>query len=179
MQNTSKKWIKSCIGIVFALLFTAIDQFTKHLAVLHLKNAPAIPILPDIFELSYLENRGAAFGILQGQKYLFLVMTVLAMALLSYLYCRLPEERRYVPMHLILILLISGAAGNFIDRLARGYVVDFFYFELIDFPVFNVADIYVTVSAALLVVLFLFYYSEEDIEMFLGQLVFWKKKETR
>ena len=64
-------------------------------------------------------------------------------------------------------MICSGALGNFIDRIAHRYVVDFFYFELIDFPVFNVADIYVTVSAVLLILLILFYYKEDELSQIL------------
>ena len=67
-------------------------------------------------------------------------------------------------MDIILLLFISGAIGNFIDRVRLQYVIDFFYFKLIDFPIFNVADIYVTVAAFCLIVLFLFYYKEADLE---------------
>ena len=65
-------------------------------------------------------------------------------------------------MDLICILFVSGAVGNFIDRITKNYVVDFFYFKLINFPIFNVADIYVTVAAFAMIILGLFYYKEED-----------------
>lgn len=80
-------------------------------------------------------------------------------------------------MRFIIVLLVSGAIGNFIDRCLNNYVIDFFYFKLIDFPVFNVADIYVTVAAIFLILLFCFYYKEEDIDMLLSKLPFVKKKE--
>ena len=77
-----------------------------------------------------------------------------------------PNERKYIPMKLTLVFLLSGAVGNFIDRMFRGFVVDFFYFSLIDFPIFNVADIYVTVSFTVLAVLILFVYKEEDLTVY-------------
>ena len=70
---------------------------------------------------------------------------------------------RYLPLLLVCELIFSGAIGNFIDRVRQQYVVDFIYFSPIDFPVFNVADIYVTVGCALMVVLFLFYYKDEEL----------------
>ena len=170
-------WFKLCSFLVGTILFVFLDQVTKQLAVQYLKNAPAVPILPEIFELSYLENHGAAFGILQGQKMFLVIITGLTMALLIYAYFCIPEKKRYASLHLLLILIVSGAVGNFIDRCANDYVVDFFYFKLIDFPVFNVADIYVTVSTCLLIVLFCFYYNEEDVNLMYGRLLFWKKKE--
>ena len=76
-------------------------------------------------------------------------------------------ERKYLPLRACAVLIAAGAVGNFIDRIRLGYVVDFLYFKLIDFPIFNVADIYVTVSTALFIVLLCFYYKEEDIDRIL------------
>ena len=70
--------------------------------------------------------------------------------------------KKLLPLRICAVFIFSGAIGNFIDRLKLGYVVDFFYFKLIDFPVFNVADIYVTVAAFAMIILGLFYYKEED-----------------
>ena len=80
-------------------------------------------------------------------------------------YYRAPMEKKYRWIRFILALLTAGALGNLLDRLRLDYVVDFFYFELIDFPVFNVADIYVTVGMGLLIVLVFFYYKEEELEV--------------
>ena len=109
-----------------------------------------------------MENRGAAFGILQNQQWLFFVITVLAVALLTFAYSKLPDEKKYRPLRFCYVFLCAGAVGNLIDRIFRGYVVDFFYFKPINFPVFNVADIYVTVSMAVLFFLILVYYKEDD-----------------
>ena len=78
----------------------------------------------------------------------------------------MPPVKRFFPMWFALLLVASGAVGNMIDRVSQGYVVDFFYFRLINFPVFNVADCYVTISAAALIILFLFYYKDSDLEPF-------------
>lgn len=178
MQQISKKKCRQLwFGLFFSIILIIIDQITKYFAVLHLKDVPAIPVIKDVFELHYLENHGAAFGILQGQKMFFILMTSVVLIILIYLYIRIPEEKRYFYMRLTLVLLISGAIGNFIDRSVQDYVVDFFYFKLIDFPIFNVADIYVTVATGLLILLCFFYYKEEDIDMILEKLCFWKKKE--
>lgn len=167
------------ISIIAAILLISLDQMAKGLAVSYLKDAPAMPLISGVFELSYLENQGAAFGILKGQKTFFILITVIALFVLCYLYIKIPKNRRYVFLHLTFLLFISGAIGNFIDRCRNEYVIDFFYFKLIDFPVFNVADIYVSVSAVLFFLLFCFYYTEEDLDMVFGQLSFWKKKEKK
>jgi signal peptidase II len=79
-----------------------------------------------------------------------------------YIVNRIPEDKKYRPLYLVSVLIFAGAIGNFIDRLKQQYVVDFIYFSPIDFPVFNVADIYVTCGCALMIVLFLFYYKDDD-----------------
>jgi len=139
------------------------DQFTKYIAVVHLKDQPAIPIIPDVLELNYLENRGAAFGMLQNQKIFFVFVAVIILAMIIYVLFKMPEKRKYTILHVLLVLVAAGAIGNMIDRLRLDYVVDFISFVLIHFPIFNVADIYVTVATTLLVILLLFYYKEEDL----------------
>jgi signal peptidase II len=94
----------------------------------------------------------------------FIVLTVAVMVILVIIYLRVPQNRRFLPLNLVMVALFAGAVGNLIDRVARSYVVDFFYFRLINFPVFNVADIYVTVAVIAMIFLFFFYYKEEDFE---------------
>ena len=76
-------------------------------------------------------------------------------------------SRHYMPLRVCAVLIVSGALGNFIDRVRLDYVVDFLYFKLIDFPIFNVADIYVTVTTIFLFLLLCFYYKEEELEQIL------------
>lgn len=152
-------WI---VGIILFFVLLYLDRFSKHLAVIHLKDQPAYPLIPNVFILSYLENHGAAFGILQGQRSFFLIITVIILAIVVFLYLRIPYTRRFLPLRFLAILIVTGAIGNFIDRYQQGYVVDFFYFCLINFPIFNVADIYVTGAAIALVVFLIFIYKEDD-----------------
>ena len=105
---------------------------------------------------------GAAWGMLSGKINLFLIFTVIVVLLVTYVIINLPVTKKYVPLLITCTLLVSGAAGNFIDRVRFGYVRDFIYFKLINFPVFNVADCYVTVSVVLLIILILFVYKEDD-----------------
>lgn len=159
----NKKTKYNLIGAVLALVLIGLDQWTKVLAVKHLMGQESIVIWDGVFELRYLENRGAAFGILQGQKAVFLICTALVLAILAFYYNRMPVEKRYLPMRIVGILLGAGAVGNLIDRMMQSYVVDFLYFKLIDFPIFNVADCYVTVGAILLAILILFVYKDEEL----------------
>lgn len=156
---------KGIIGLISSLLLIFMDQITKYAAVIHLKDQKPFILWDGVFELRYLENRGAAFGILQNQQTLFILATIVILVVIAYIYLkRLPNERHFLWLNIIAVLFFAGAIGNFIDRLVQNYVVDFFYFILIDFPIFNVADIYVTVAAFLLIFLGLFYYKEEDYE---------------
>lgn len=164
-KNGLKNYVMAVIIVIVAVL---IDQYTKYLAVTHLKDGPAFVLIDNVFELNYLENRGAAFGLLQNRQIFFVCVAILIFAFILYCYVRIPKTGRYLPLRLCGIFIVAGAAGNLIDRIRLGYVVDFFYFRLIDFPVFNVADIYVTVSFAVLLILIFFRYKEEELE-FLGR----------
>lgn len=172
LNNRNK--VRAIAGIVITLFLIILDQATKSLAIIYLKDGPAFELIPDVFELYYLENQGAAFSILWGQKTFFVISTVILFIIMFYLYLRMPENKRYLWAKIVFILLMAGAVGNLIDRCTRNYVVDFFYFKLINFAVFNVADIYITVGAFLFVLTFCFYYKEEEMEEILP---FLKKKE--
>ena len=168
MKEERNVSIKNKLGAgIFVFLLVCLDQWTKYLAVLHLKGASPIVIIEQVFELFYLENRGAAFGIFQNQRWIFLILTTLTMFGLIWFYRRIPVKKRYLPFRICVIASFAGAVGNMIDRIKNGYVVDFLYFKLIDFPIFNVADIFVTVAAFLLFLLLCFYYKEEELERIL------------
>ena len=159
------KRIKNYILAVLAVFFLVLlDQYTKYLAVLNLKGKDPFVILKNIFQLEYLENSGAAFGILQNQRIFFYLCAILIICLVAYFYYKVPMEKKFLPLRICGVFLLSGALGNLIDRARLNYVVDFFYFKLIDFPVFNVADIYVTLSAFVLILLIGFYYKETDFD---------------
>ena len=156
-----KQGIKVFVGWLVLVL---LDQITKLLALQNLKGQDPVILIPDIFQLLYVENRGAAFGIMQNRQWLFLIITIVVLAALLWIIPKIPGEKHFLPLKLCLYFIGAGAVGNMIDRIFRGYVVDFFYFELIDFPVFNVADIYVTTAAVVLIVLVVFLYKEEDFD---------------
>lgn len=154
--------LRFALFLAINLCAVLLDQWTKALAVRHLKGAEALSLWEGVFSLSYVENRGAAFGMMQGKQWLFFVIAAVVLAGVLYVLYRMPDGKRYLPLTLSLSFICSGAVGNMIDRIRQGYVVDFFYFSLIDFPVFNVADIYVTVATVTLMLLLLFYYKEDE-----------------
>ena len=95
-----------------------------------------------------------------------MILCLLFFGVFVYVYARIPKNRYYLPLSVTALVMVSGALGNFIDRVCRGYVVDFIYFSLIDFPIFNVADIYVTMTFIVLVLLIFFYYKDEDFSIY-------------
>lgn len=160
MNQKTKLIIGLIIGFFAAI---GLDQWTKLLAVKHLMDQSAYNIWTGVFELLYSENRGAAFGMLQGKQIFFLFVAIAVLSVAVFSVIRMPATKKYLPLHLIAMFLSAGAVGNMIDRFTRGYVVDFLYFRLIDFPIFNVADCYVTISMFFFIILFFFYYKEEDL----------------
>lgn len=158
---------KSFLITVDAILFVVLvflDQITKYLAITHLKDGTDVVLIDKVFRLHYLENRGAAFGMLQNQKIFFIFIAIVILAAICYVIFRMPNKKKYTAFHILLGIIAAGAVGNMIDRFQFDYVVDFLYFELINFPIFNVADIYVTCATILLAGLLLFYYKEEDLK---------------
>ena len=149
--------------LILTCFLVFFDQLMKYRAVLTLKDKPAIVLIDGVLELRYLENQGAAFGILQNRQIIFTIITILFIVLSFYIIVKVPKNRYYLPAIIAFVFLFSGAIGNFIDRTANKYVVDFIYFSIIDFPIFNVADIYVTLSMTAIVIMLLFRYKEDDL----------------
>lgn len=156
--------MKYIISFIATVVLVGLDQWTKILTVIHLKNASDISLLEGIFELTYVENRGAAFGMLQNKIWLFAIFTVVVLGFMVMIFTKIPKEKRFNPLKAVMVLLFSGAIGNFIDRIVNGYVVDMFHFYWFEFPVFNVADIYVVISCSILVILMLFVYKDEELD---------------
>lgn len=148
---------KNLVFILTAIIII-LDQVTKFAAIKHLKHQKPIVIIEDFFQLNYVENRGAAFGILQGRRLLFLVITIIVVLVISFYLIKYYNQM--TPLTRIsFAMLIGGAVGNLIDRIRWGYVVDFISVKLInkyDFPVFNIADICVVLSTLFIIYLVLF-----------------------
>ncbi len=139
------------MGIIFIFLLLAIDFFTKQWALKVLANRNAITIINDFFDLEYLENRGAAFGIFQN-KVIFLVV-ITSIVIIAMIYFLVKNKNKSKLLKWSLYLVIAGAIGNLIDRVSLGFVVDFLKFHYKDvyyFPTFNLADTFVVIGTALL-----------------------------
>lgn len=142
--------------VIGYLIFTAAlvvgDQLVKHWVSATIALNSSQPVVPNLLAITNLRNDGAAWSILEGQQWFFTVVTLIALAVLAYLFYRWRRQPRLLwPLTLIL----AGAIGNFIDRLQNGYVVDMIELLFINFPVFNVADVCLTVGVAWLLVIFI------------------------
>lgn len=156
------KLVLLLLDLLLLILLVAADYATKYLAVVKLKNQPAFSIIDGVLEFNYLENRGAAFGMLQDQKVFFVFIAAVFLSVIVFVLLRTPEDKKYRKLHVLLTMIASGAIGNMIDRLRYDYVVDFIYIALINFPIFNVADMYVTFATVILIIQVLFVYKDND-----------------
>lgn len=143
---------------VSVVLLVVLDQLTKIGIVQYFSNPSAqnIMIWPGVLELTYVENRGAAFGMMQGKVWLFVMITVAVLGMILWYWKHIPHTKTGIWMKVALVLVMSGAIGNLIDRVCLNYVRDMIYFSLIDFPVFNVADMCVVGGVILLFPILLF-----------------------
>ena len=140
----------SAIIIVLTLLF---DQITKYIASTNLPlNGANVTWIPGLFEVSYHQNPGMSFGALEGQQFLFMVATIIALGIFGYLFLSTDYKTKKV-YSISIALFIAGRLGNAIDRALYGYVIDFIdvYYGAWHWPAFNVADSAITVGAILLV----------------------------
>lgn len=136
--------------VVFGLV--AFDQLSKYYIVANIPLNSAIDIIPGFFKLTYVQNFGAGFSILQNQNTLFLIITPIAIIFLCYLLFKTKKGDLFTISGLL--LMIAGALGNFIDRVFTVYVVDFLDFVIFgyDFPVFNIADSFLTIGVFLFII---------------------------
>lgn len=160
--NNKRRFISLFLFFIIVTVLTFLDQITKILSDIYLKNQKPVSVIEGVFELHYLENTGMAWGMLSGARPIFILLTVIVFLIIIYIIYKMPLTKKYIPAFIVLNLIGAGAIGNFIDRLFLGYVRDFLYFKLIDFPVFNVADCYITIGIIIFAILILFIYDEKD-----------------
>lgn len=155
------------------LVLTAIDQITKLWAEATLKDKEPFVIIDGVFEFNFLEggNTGGAWGILSGNIWLLINISIFIAIFITALIVKIQKMinsnyslniNTLKLYQLMFVILLAGAAGNLIDRIFRGYVIDFIYFKLINFPIFNVADCYVTVMCVVFLVYSIFFVNEDD-----------------
>lgn len=166
MKKVLTRILLPILGVITVVL---LDQFVKELCLDRIGMYNTVVLIEDVFELHVIPNKGMAWGMLQNKQWLFVVITPLVLGLVAWFYVKLPYEKKFTPMRVLTVMLTGGAIGNLIDRMFRGefcqgHVVDMFYVKAINFPIFNVADSFICVSFALLAVLVIFKYSDEDFD---------------
>jgi len=142
------------------LLITILDQAAKFFAAGLLQSVKTLPLWENVFHFTYVENPGAGWGIFSDHTWLLTVVTfVVIVAAVTYMVVKRPTNRLLVTG---VTFMIGGAVGNLIDRVRLGYVIDFFDFTLIDFPVFNIADCFITVGAIIFVIYVIFFSDKKE-----------------
>lgn len=150
--------------LITVVLLIVADHVIKYIATVMLENRGSVVLVEDVLQLTYLKNTGGILGILQNQTLFIMFIVVVLIMIVIYLLTRLPDNPRFNIMHTVLSCLLAGALGNMLDRIRFGYVVDFIYFIGIDFPIFNCADILISISTIVMLLLLIFYYKEKDLE---------------
>lgn len=148
------------IVLCFSLLIVGLDQFFKKLAIENLSSIETMPIINDVFHFSYIENAGAAFGILDEKSMLLSVLTIVILAVIIWFIITGKIKNKFILWTMALIL--GGGIGNLIDRLSRGYVVDYLDLRVINFAVFNFADCCVVIGA-ILTILYMFFVDGKNV----------------
>lgn len=150
-------WILMIISLI------GLDQWSKWYIFSNRGRFENFEVIKEFFYLTYHENRGAAFGMLQNFRWVFIGLTIIAVGVMIWYFLK----NRNIILRIGLAVLIAGAVGNFIDRLFRGFVVDFLHFYPFgyDFAIFNVADVCVNISVVFLLIYFIFIYKEPKKEI--------------
>ena len=161
LKHSSLYYLTAAVWIAALVI---LDQKIKQLAAAALKGNDGTELIPGILRLRYIENRGMAFGLLQDARVFFIVVTVAVLIGLAVLLHMIPEKKRFLPLSTGVTFMIAGAIGNFIDRVKDGFVVDYLDLAFMDFPVFNLADCFLTWTAVVLALLVAFFYSNEDLK---------------
>ena len=147
--------------IAAILVMIVVDQAVKHWAFTVLQPQHTIPLIENVFHLTYIENRGAAFSMFAKFDSRWIFVALAAVITLAICYALSKKLMQTAMGSWSLILIAAGAVGNAVDRVARGFVVDMFDFRLIHFPVFNVADIFICVGGVLFVIYFMFQHKDK------------------
>lgn len=142
-----KKYKHKYIASLMAVFFVALDYITKILALEYIPKDKTVSVIPYLFDFKFLKNDGAAFGMLDDSRWVFMIATVvfLILGIIYFLYLK-PDQKF---MCYTLMLIISGGIGNMIDRVTTGEVIDFITFNFISFPSFNIADCCVVIGCIL------------------------------
>lgn len=150
--------------IIFSILLTIIDQISKFLVVEFLKDKDPLVIIDNVLNFYYLENRGAAFGILQEKRILFFIITAIVVSVLLSIILKDYKNKSFM-FKTSISLILGGTFGNFIDRFRLHYVVDFISLRIFDydFAVFNLADTFIVVGTLILILIILLHENPKKV----------------
>lgn len=168
MEDNRQRSKHLTLSIICVIVLTVLDQLIKKIVTDNMKVGDRIVLVDGVFEIHYIRNTGSAWGVLSGKTFLLVLISIFVVGLIAFLYHNISFNRRYRIVRILLTFILGGAIGNMIDRIALKYVVDYLYFSLINFPVFNFADIFITVSIILVVILMIFKYNGNDFDVFIG-----------
>ncbi len=171
MKTIDKRmlWIADVLVCILALVA---DRVTKGIVNKKLAVGESVDVIKGVFQFLHVENTGASWGIFKGGAVFFIILALVVCAGIAVIITRIPGKTKYFRLHMALSFIVAGAVGNVIDRLQKGSVTDFLYAQFIDFPVFNVADIYIVLATIWVIIMTLFIFKDEDLEF----LNFGKKK---
>lgn len=149
--------------ILILLLCIALDRVSKYFVIKRLKDHPAVSVIGGILEFRYAENSGAAFSLLRDQTSFFILISIVILVTGIYFLIRSPGRSKYVFSHIMITMILGGAVGNVVDRLLYSAVIDFIYINSFTFPIFNIADAFLSLGTLGLVLSLIFYYKEDDL----------------
>lgn len=150
------------IYYLMVLILVIIDQFTKYLTVTNIAPGETIPFIEGIMSFTFVKNTGAAFSILEGQMWLFYIVTVIAIIVIVYFMQTEGKQSKLAAIGLS--FLLAGAIGNFVDRLLHQYVVDMIQLDFMDFAIFNLADTWITIGVVIFITYLLFFDETDEKE---------------
>ena len=160
VQNVKWEWERRVVPILLlAVVVVILDQISKLYVQTHMEIGMSIPVLQDIFHITYILNPGAAFGLFEHQTVFFVIIAAGMVAGAIYFYPQIPKK--YTLLRFGTGLMVGGALGNVVDRIKTGYVVDFFDFRI--WPIFNIADVGIVCGVGCIIFTILYLYKEDEI----------------
>ena len=159
-----KQIFKFILAVFGACVLVLLDRLSKIWAETVLRPNGPITLIKGVLELQWTKNEGIAFGLFQGMGIVFIILTVLLSGVLVLFLFRIPATKRFLPLNIIFTVILGGALGNLWDRVFQSYVTDFIYIKLINFPIFNVADICVSLGIVALLFYLLFFYKDKELK---------------
>lgn len=157
-----KKILLTADLFIIAGLYFA-DYFVERFVINNLKGKGSYIIIENVLQLTYKENSGGLFGFLNNQQLFIMFICLILFFPLFIILIKLPDGKKYTIANFMLSFILAGSAGNFIDRAKYQHAVDYIYFINVDFPVFNLSDLYITIGCLVILVLLIFYYKEIDL----------------